>query len=154
MLLELLLKIPGTTVFHGLRFPGSANADVDHAVVHGSMVYLIDSKQYRWGEYEWNCIDNGDEIVRSDGYGHGKANHMDAAAEGYRRILGPGVAVVPLIIIHGKNVRIGKNRTSSNGVMLLTANDAMSCIGDSFYERMNQWRDNDNVRQRLLQNMK
>lgn len=38
-LLWLLLKIPGVTVFHGLRFPNSKRADVDHAVLHGSNVY-------------------------------------------------------------------------------------------------------------------
>jgi hypothetical protein len=38
--------------------------------------------------------------------------------------------------------------------MLLTADDAMRCIGDSFYDRMGSWKDNMSVRQKLIQNMK
>ena len=154
-LLDLLLKIPGTTVYHGLRFPDSKNADVDHAVAHGSTVFLIDSKLYRWGEYEWQCTDNGsDKIVRTDGYGRGYKNSMDAAAEGYRRIMGPGVNVVPLVLMHGKKVSVGKNRVSCQSVMMLTANDAMRNIGDTISEQMPQWRDNPMVRSKLIGNLK
>ncbi|WAH97537.1 hypothetical protein [Arthrobacter sp. MMS18-M83] len=42
-MLELLLRIPGTAVYHGLRFPGHQDADVDHAVALGNVVYLLDS---------------------------------------------------------------------------------------------------------------
>jgi hypothetical protein len=50
VLLELLLRIPGTTVYHGLQFPGNDDADVDHAVAFGNFVYLLDSKLYRAGD--------------------------------------------------------------------------------------------------------
>jgi len=153
-LLNYLLKIPGTNIFHGLRFPGSENADVDHAVTHGNMVYLIDSKQWRWGEYEWLCVKNGDEIIRSDGYGRGKRNHMDTAAARYKEILGPGIDVVPLVVMHGGNVKIGKNRTSCTGVTLLTANEAMELIGNNLAERMSHWQANENVTTLLFQHLK
>jgi hypothetical protein len=154
-LLKLLMKIPGTTVYHGLRFPNSANADVDHAVAHGNTVFLIDSKMFRWGDYEWQCGSEGtDEIVRTDGYGRPYKNNMHAAAEGYKEILGPGVNVMPLILMHGNKVGVGKNRTSCEGVMMLTANDAMMCIGDTLSESMPQWRDNQEVRGRLIKSLK
>lgn len=50
LLLELLLRIPGTSVFHGLQFPGRQDSDVDHAVAFGNVVYLLDSKLYRSGQ--------------------------------------------------------------------------------------------------------
>jgi hypothetical protein len=53
LLLELLLRMPGTAVYHGLQFPGNQDADVDHAVAFGNIVYLLDSKLFRWGQYEW-----------------------------------------------------------------------------------------------------
>lgn len=51
--LESLLRIPGTRIFHGLRFPGSKVADIDHAVVNGDRVVFIDSKFWKPGEYRW-----------------------------------------------------------------------------------------------------
>ncbi len=51
--LESLLRIPGTRIFHGLRFPGSNVADIDHAVVNGDRVLFIDSKFWKPGEYRW-----------------------------------------------------------------------------------------------------
>lgn len=36
LLLELLLRIPGVAVYHGLQFPGNDDADVDHALSSGT----------------------------------------------------------------------------------------------------------------------
>jgi len=43
-MLEALLKIPGTRIFHGVRWPGSKEADIDHIAVNGNKIALIDSK--------------------------------------------------------------------------------------------------------------
>lgn len=43
-LMEDLVRIPGTRIFHGVRWPGSKNADIDHIAVNGNKVALIDSK--------------------------------------------------------------------------------------------------------------
>ncbi|MFT4470158.1 nuclease-related domain-containing protein [Arthrobacter sulfonylureivorans] len=51
--LETLLAIPGTRILHGLRFPGSHVADVDHAVINGHRVVYIDSKFWKPGQYQW-----------------------------------------------------------------------------------------------------
>lgn len=154
-LLWLLLKIPGVTVFHGLKFPNSKKADVDHAVLHGSNLYLIDSKQYRWGEYEWSIHPKyGEQISRTDGYGRPKDNHMGAAAEGYRRMLGPYVNVITVIIVHGKNIRIGANRWSPSGVGLFTPEEAMLFMGSTISHDVSTWRDNMGARAVLLRNMK
>jgi hypothetical protein len=117
-------------------------------------VFLIDSKLYRWGEYEWKSSNNSDEIARTDGYGRSRKNHMHAAAEGYKSILGPGVTVTPLVFLHGKNVRVAGSRTSSNGVTMATAQDAMQFIGDTFYVKMKTWNDNTSVEEKLVQNLK
>ncbi|WP_136612220.1 nuclease-related domain-containing protein [Sinomonas albida] len=130
-LLELLLCIPGTMVFHGLQFPGNVDADVDHAVVLGNVVFLIDSKLYRWGSYEWRSAGFRDLIVRSDGYGRGTANWMHTAAERYQAMLGDHVAVIPLVMIHGRNTSVGPERASAHGVHMLTARDAMESLGNT-----------------------
>jgi hypothetical protein len=56
--LETLLAIPGTRILHGLRFPGSHVADIDHAVINGDRVVYIDSKFWKPGQYQWVDRDN------------------------------------------------------------------------------------------------
>ena len=55
--LEELLKIPGTRIFHGLQFPGSKVADVDHAVINGNKIVFIDSKMWTGGDFSWGAYD-------------------------------------------------------------------------------------------------
>lgn len=70
--------------FHGLWFPGSTNADVDHAVVIGHKVLLIDTKVWKVGSYGWGRYG---EIVRDGQQFKGGDNHMDAAVDGYAQNL-------------------------------------------------------------------
>lgn len=128
-LLETFLRgMPGVTIFHGLQFPGSERADVDHAVVIGRKVFLIDSKQFKSGEYQWYMhATHGERIGTSSQDGH--KNHMDAAAKGYRTILGPDANITTLLIIHGKDMKIGPKRFSSAGVGAYTAHEALRKIG-------------------------
>jgi hypothetical protein len=96
-----------------------------------NVVFLIDSKLYRWGSYEWRSYGQKDLIVRSDGYGRGKANWMHVAAEGYRSLLGPAVELIPIVLIHGRKTSVGAASVSSHGVYMLTASRAMERIGDT-----------------------
>ena len=153
-LLELLLGIPGTAVFHGLQFPGSSDADVDHAVSHGNTVFLLDSKLLRWGTYEWRSMGDRDLIVRSDGYGAPRSNAMHIAAAGYRYLLGPDVEVIPIVMIHGRNTSVGSNVLSAHGVHMATAEQAMERIGNTFAFALEFWQDNPSVRATLASKLK
>ena len=51
--LESLLSIPGTRIFHGLRIPGEPDIHVDHAVLNGGRLVLIESVVWPPGEYRW-----------------------------------------------------------------------------------------------------
>lgn len=149
-LLKLLLKIPGTSVFHGLKFPGSETADVDHAVSHGNTVYLIDSKMFRNGVYEWDAYE---EQIVSPGNAT-KNNYMAVVAEGYRAMLPYPTGVVPIVVVHGRNVSIGQNRWSSKGVGLFTAEEAMTFMGQQMSDNMPTWQDNPALRGALVDNLK
>lgn len=52
-LMEQLLRIPGTRILHGLRYPGSENADVDHVIINGDKIVFVDSKLWKAGDYSW-----------------------------------------------------------------------------------------------------
>lgn len=154
LLLELLLRIPGVTVYHGLQFPGNDDADVDHAVVFRNIVYLLDSKLYRWGQYEWSTSGEKDLIVRSDGYGRSTANWMHVAAHGYQRLLGSQVEVIPMVLIHGRKVSVGHRSLSSRGVHMLTAGAAMERIGNTIHAALEIGKDNPSVREALAGKLK
>jgi hypothetical protein len=153
-LLDLLLDIPGTTVLHGLKFPGSANADVDHAVVNGRVVILVDSKQFRAGQYAW--AESEGTIIENTKTGTRYANHMASARRGYRRILGSRTEVYAIVLMHGKGATVGPNKTA-DGVLLATAQDAMASIGaivDREYTDTRGQTDNSRTVGRLLLHMK
>ncbi|WP_435084577.1 nuclease-related domain-containing protein [Gordonia hongkongensis] len=43
----------GVQIVHGLRYPGTEHADIDHALVCGDRVFLIDSKLWMPDDYRW-----------------------------------------------------------------------------------------------------
>jgi hypothetical protein len=162
-LLDLLLKIPGVTVYHGLKFPDSDTADVDHAVVHGRRVFLIDSKQYRSGDYHWgkeydrakNLTLNGWEDHETiEGGGHRIKNYMSVAHKGFQEMLGRKVNLSSIVLIHGKDIKIGSPSTSPGGVKLCTADDAMRLIGDSLALNLFAWKDDMTVRSTMRDQLK
>jgi DnaJ-like protein len=58
-----LTRLPAARIFHGLAEPGSVFADVDHAVLCGHRLVLIESKMWLPGHYD---VDDGGEIWRND----------------------------------------------------------------------------------------
>ncbi|MEP9395374.1 nuclease-related domain-containing protein [Gordonia sp. VNK1] len=61
---------PGVQLVNGLRFPGSDKADVDHALVCGNRIALLDSKYWTGNSYRWG----GPGLVLS-GRGHDLTSH-------------------------------------------------------------------------------
>lgn len=131
--LEGLLTIPGVRIIHGLRFPGSDKADVDHAVVYGDKVALVDSKMWKPGKYSWN---NRGEVVKNTGYRDLETiTHFPTAVEKYAQLL-PNAQVAGFILIHpNEKGSISVDNTYSNAashVALGTAQLALDSIGSWF----------------------
>lgn len=51
---SVLPGIPSARLINGLRWPGSEHADLDHAVIAGNRIALIDSKMWADGAYWWD----------------------------------------------------------------------------------------------------
>jgi hypothetical protein len=109
------LERHGWAVLHDLAVPGSA-ANIDHLVIGPGGVFVIDSKQYRGR-------------LKLDGSGrlwHGRyplaptlctvSFEADQAAQ---VLPNPGVAVVPIVAVHGAKVPWGK--VVMNGVPVVSA---------------------------------
>jgi hypothetical protein len=123
-LLEMLLAIPGTNVFHRLRTPAGEDAVVDHAVARGNAVFLLEHQQ------------------------PGTPSHLARAADEFRRALGPEVEVVPLLVVPGAS---GEPAWfSRDGVHLLPAGRAMERIGDTLADSFGEWQERPEVRHVLM----
>lgn len=147
-LLNKLTKIPGAAVAHRLKSPGPKKVEVDHAVIHGSNVYLIDSILSHSGGCGWYADKKGRVIAFK---GHDGWNHtaIANATDEYRVLLGPSVNVVPVIIISGKAVITGE-RASPRGVRMFTPEEMIKTIGDTIAGSLGDWTDNPEVRRAVI----
>lgn len=138
-LMEQLLRIPGTRIFHGLQYPGSLNADVDHAIVNGNKIVFVDSKLWKAGDYSWGWDGvilrrNGEEKTTIDTAFHN-------AVQGFHRKM-TGVQIRSNILIHsasGKPVNIDNSNTekASGGApetRMVTAQQFLAETGAWFSE--------------------
>lgn len=80
---------PFVRVFHGLNFtPDKAGADVDHAVLIGRNLFLIDAKNWRYADYTWS---RDGRVLRDLGEFDGGNVHMDNALKLWSQYLGGSV---------------------------------------------------------------
>lgn len=133
--LEELLVIPGVRVIHGLKFPGSEKADVDHAVVYGRKIAFIDSKMWKPGKYSWN---NRGEIVKDTGYRDLETiTHFPTAVHKYANLL-PEAEVGGFMLIHPNqhgSIEVDNTFSSAaNHVALGDAQQALDSIGAWFLQ--------------------
>lgn len=100
--MQQLLKIPGTRIFHGLEFPGSENADVDHAIINGDKIVFVDSKMWKAGNYSWQW---DGVILRKDQDGETPINsNFHHAVLGYSKRL-PEARIRSHILIYSASGR-------------------------------------------------
>jgi hypothetical protein len=109
------LERQGWAVLHDLAVPGS-RANVDHLVVGPGGVFVVDSKQYR-GRLQ---LDSSGRLW------HGRypltpsLQSVSFEADRVAQVLpDPGVAVVPIVVVHGAQVPWGK--VVVEGVPVVTA---------------------------------
>lgn len=139
-LMENLLAIPGTRIFHGLEFPGSANADVDHAIINGDKIVFVDSKLWKAGDYSWSW--DGVINQKSGGVNTKINTNFHHAVLGYSKNL-PEAQIRSRILIHsasGRAVNID-NRGAGNHANgkepvteMITAQQFFEETGDWFSE--------------------
>jgi hypothetical protein len=109
------LEQQGWAILHDLAVPGS-RANIDHLVIGPSGVFVIDSKQYR-GRLQ---LDPSGRLWHG---GYPLAPSLRAlsfeADQAAQVLPNPGVAVVPIVAVHGAQVPWG--RVVTDGVPVLAA---------------------------------
>jgi hypothetical protein len=126
-LLRGLLIIRGAKLIHGLPWPGHPDADVDHAVVVGNRIALIDSKLWPAGCYQ---VSRGGKVCR-DGQPVGELEvRFCHAVEAWKRLLPGGTRVAGFLLAHpGGSGGIRFTATHAGSVNLLSPEDAAETIG-------------------------
>jgi hypothetical protein len=107
LLLDYLTRLPGTRVFHGLTCPGSVFADVDHAVLRGHRLVLIESKMWLPGHYS---ADDAGGLRRNGHSFRGGAVRLPEGLAAYRELL-PDVEVRGVLVVYPS--RAGEVTTES-----------------------------------------
>lgn len=96
LLADYLTRLPCARIFHGLAWPGSVFADIDHAVLCGRRLVLVESKLWLPGSY---AVDEDGELWRNGHPFRGGATRLAGAVAAYRALL-PGVDVRGVLVIY------------------------------------------------------
>ncbi|MGW1679708.1 J domain-containing protein [Saccharopolyspora sp. NPDC002376] len=91
-----LTRLPGVRVFHGLAWPGSVFEDVDHAVLCGRRLVLVESKTWLPGHY---TADEDGTLWRNGHPFRGGATRLTEGVEAFEELL-PGVEVRGAVLIY------------------------------------------------------
>lgn len=138
-LLEELLCIPGTRIFHGVSWPGSKFADIDHIAINGNKIAFIDSKLWSHGLH----------VVTEDGnvFTYGRKGSKPV----FRKVIMPIAAISTIkylqrfgfggltsyswLAVHHKNgshVKTDNTRNVRINLRVLDAKEAVDDIGEWF----------------------
>ncbi|MGX7828779.1 J domain-containing protein [Actinokineospora sp. 24-640] len=96
LLQRYLGRLPGARVFHGLSRPGSVFADIEHAVLCGQRLVLVESKLWLPGHYEFD--DDGALWRNGHPFRGGETSLPDAVAA-FTDLL-PGVEIRGALILY------------------------------------------------------
>ncbi|GAA5118271.1 nuclease-related domain-containing protein [Haloechinothrix salitolerans] len=117
-----LTRIPSARIFHSLKWPGSSTADVDHAVLCGRRLILIDSKRWTPGNYTLTA----DNIaLRAGRPFFGSEVRLPCAVAAYQRLL-PRCDVHGIVLIHpNRNGAVTISAHPGAGVQALTSEQVL-----------------------------
>lgn len=93
---SILPGLPAARLINGLRWPGTRAADIDHVVIAGNRIAVIDSKLWADGEYSW---DNS-RLIRD---GVDMEPFKLAAAVNALRTMFPGFEIHGWVVLHSRN---------------------------------------------------
>ncbi|HEX5404339.1 MAG TPA: DnaJ domain-containing protein [Pseudonocardiaceae bacterium] len=96
LLAEYVAPMPAARIFHGLAWPDSVFADVDHAVLRGHRLVLIESKMWLPGHY---TADEHGDVWRNGHPFRGGAIRLPDGVAAYRELL-PGIEVRGVLVVY------------------------------------------------------
>lgn len=107
LLADGLADVPAARTFHGLRWPGTRHADIDHVVLVGTRLAVIDSKNWRPGDYWW---DGRAMSLYRNGAPLPVPGALDAALALASQMSVP-VDYCVWVVVHGDDIRVENHDT-------------------------------------------
>jgi hypothetical protein len=139
-----LLRIPGTRIFHGVHWPGTDNADIDHVVVNGDRIALIDSKMWSGRNHGFDREGNVNSIGGKDGERYERKIKLGFALNDLTNSLRRrGVGQHDIhgwVAIHtsrGTKANVNPARSRNRVLTLACAEDAIDEVGEWFASNAN-----------------
>ncbi|MCX2733074.1 DnaJ domain-containing protein [Saccharopolyspora sp. NFXS83] len=96
LLADHLTRMPGVRIFHGVAWPGSVFADIDHAVLCGRRLVLVESKRWLPGHYE---VDEDGEVWRNGHVFRGGTTRLANGVAAFEALL-PEVEVRGVLLLY------------------------------------------------------
>lgn len=148
------VSIPGVRKFNGLRFLGTQNADLDHAIVLNDTVIFIDSKQWARGKYKW--VNDRTVVAQRGKKVSQHSMSFIQSVEKYRKKLPERCKIHAMVLIHGVGIEIDSSAGSCGGVELMNTVEGIDKIGRILTEASEgaQGKVDFNIMNYLIQNTK
>lgn len=121
------VSIPGVRKFNGLRFLGTQNADLDHAIVLNDTIIFIDSKQWAQGKYKW--VNDRTVVAQRGNKVSQHSMSFIQSVEKYRKKLPKRCKIHAMVLIHGVGIEIESSAGSCGGVELMNTVEGIDKIG-------------------------
>lgn len=121
------VSIPGVRKFNGLRFLGTQNADLDHAIVLNDTIIFIDSKQWARGKYKW--VNDRTVVAQRGNKVSQHSMSFIQSVEKYRKKLPKRCKIHAMVLIHGVGIEIESSAGSCGGVELMNTVEGIDKIG-------------------------
>ncbi|SDZ39210.1 Nuclease-related domain-containing protein [Amycolatopsis xylanica] len=119
-------QLPEVRIFHSLALPGSVFADIDHAVLVGKRLVLVQSKSWPPGHYEMD----EESLYRNGNRFRGGSSSLPEAIAEYKRLL-PGVEVTGALLIYPNRAGV----VTADADLLMTPEQFVIEVGDWLAER-------------------
>lgn len=100
LLARYVTRLPGARIFHGLAWPGSVFADIDHAVLCGHRLLLVESKRWLPGHYSTAPDAGGEPVLHRNGRRFGGGGSRLAEALDVFAELLPGIEVRGALVLY------------------------------------------------------
>lgn len=125
-----LTRLPGVRLFHGVSLPDSVYADVDHAVLCGRRLVLVESKGWLPGHY---TTDADGRLCRNGRVFRGGGTRLSESIEAFRTLL-PDVEIRGALVLYPS--RSGEITTDPHTRM---SDDTVVLTPERFVHRIGDW---------------
>jgi hypothetical protein len=126
-----LTRLPGARIFHGLSWPGSVFADIDHAVLCGKRLVLVESKSWLPGHYG---ADDDGTLWRNGHVFRGGGTMLPEGIAAYERAL-PDFEVRGAVLVYPSRAgEITTDEDEGQPVVPMTPDQFVEVFGDWFAE--------------------